>query len=74
LAGVKNPSYVGMTISGDYQLSITNPSGQLINQASFAPFNFLSQKIVGVIYMKLQNTNNFEKVKADYTFVIQNTN
>ncbi|CAD8140771.1 unnamed protein product [Paramecium octaurelia] len=73
LSGVKNSDYAGQTLASDYVLTMYHPNGEKVNEIGFSPFQFYAKKNVGVIYMKLSNTNNFQSVTASYTFVIQNS-
>lgn len=74
LKGVKNPKFIGSTVSTDMRMRVVHPSNNLINSGNFNTLIYKARKNVDTMFFKIELTSYYESVTSDYTFVLQNTN
>lgn len=74
MSGAKNPTFVGKSAAGDFNVAAYNSLGKLVNQDSFSQITFLAQKTVDVLYMKILATSLYRSVSCDYVFALQPSN
>lgn len=72
--GMKNPTFVGSTLSTDVVMSTKHPSGYLINQGNMNTLTYKSKSNVDTVIFKIDLSSYYSAVSSDYRFTLQNTN
>lgn len=68
-----NPTYATTTLSTDFKITISHPSGYLINSGYFPTITYLAARSTSYLYLTMTGTSYYQSVIADYTFTIQST-